>query len=96
MPGAVTTQICLLCESGSFSLLKTIEIDLFIFSCEGIDTDGIMWDSNPFNAEFKTMLLKRATQSILLIDKSKMCRTGEVKIGTLDDVEQVISNIDAE
>ncbi|HEB2012724.1 TPA: L-fucose operon activator [Yersinia enterocolitica] len=79
-----------------FSLLKTIEIDLFIFSCEGIDTDGIMWDSNPFNAEFKTMLLKRATQSILLIDKSKMCRTGEVKIGTLDDVEQVISNIDAE
>lgn len=40
--------------------------------------------------------IKRATQSILLIDKSKMCRTGEVKIGTLDDVEQVISNVDAE
>lgn len=32
----------------------------FIFSCEGIDSDGALWDSNTVNADFKSLLLKRA------------------------------------
>lgn len=74
------------------SQLKELEIDLFIFSCEGIDKQGVLWDSNSYNAEFKSLLLKRALQSLLLIDKSKMNRTSEVKIGSVEDVVQVISN----
>jgi DeoR/GlpR family transcriptional regulator of sugar metabolism len=58
------------------SQLKSLEIDLFIFSCEGIDSDGALWDSNTVNAEFKSLLLKRAAQSLLLIDKSKFNRSG--------------------
>ena len=76
------------------SQLKELEIDLFIFSCEGIDKEGILWDSNSYNAEFKSLLLKRALQSLLLIDKSKMNRTSEIKIGSVNDVEQVISNLE--
>ena len=76
------------------SQLKELEIDLFIFSCEGIDKEGILWDSNSYNAEFKSLLLKRALQSLLLIDKSKMNRTSEIKIGSINDVEQVISNLE--
>lgn len=72
--------------------LKALEIDLFIFSCEGIDADGGLWESNTFNAEFKSMLLKRADQSLLLIDKSKFNRASEVRIGTLDEVSRVISD----
>jgi DeoR family L-fucose operon activator len=56
--------------------LKSLEIDLFIFSCEGIDSHGALWDSNAFNADFKSLLLKRASQSLLLIDKSKFNRSG--------------------
>ncbi len=52
------------------SQLKSLEIDLFIFSCEGIDPQGALWDSNAFNADFKSILLKRAAQSLLLIDKA--------------------------
>ncbi|AHG21504.1 transcriptional regulator [Chania multitudinisentens RB-25] len=74
------------------SQLKELEIDLFIFSCEGIDQAGVLWDSNSYNAEFKSLLLKRALQSLLLIDKSKMNRTSEVKIGRVEEVVQVISN----
>ncbi|WP_337263386.1 MULTISPECIES: L-fucose operon activator [unclassified Serratia (in: enterobacteria)] len=77
------------------SQLKELEIDLFIFSCEGIDKQGVLWDSNSYNAEFKSLLLKRALQSLLLIDKSKMNRTSEVKIGSVEDVVQVISNQNA-
>ncbi|HKM98585.1 MAG TPA: transcriptional regulator, partial [Buttiauxella sp.] len=72
--------------------LKELEIDLFLFSCEGIDKDGVLWDSNIYNAEFKSLLMKRATQSLLLIDKSKINRTSAMKIGNLEDVILITSN----
>ena len=74
------------------SQLKSLEIDLFIFSCEGIDSDGALWDSNTVNADFKSLLLKRAAQSLLLIDKSKFNRSGEASIGHLDDVTHILSD----
>ena len=74
------------------SQVKTLEIDLFIFSCEGIDNDGVLWDSSAHNAAYKSLLLKRAAQSLLLIDKSKFHRSGEVSIGNLSEVTQMISD----
>lgn len=74
------------------SLLRHIDIDLFIFSCQGIDSEGGIWDAHAWNAEFKTLLLRRAAQSLLLIDKSKRERTGEVQIGTLEQVTEVITD----
>lgn len=62
------------------------------FSCEGIDPQGALWDSNAFNADFKSILLKRAAQSLLLIDKSKFNRSGEARIGHLDDVTHIVSD----
>ncbi|HGN9372447.1 TPA: L-fucose operon activator [Citrobacter pasteurii] len=74
------------------SQLKSLDIDLFIFSCEGIDRDGTLWDSNATNADFKSILLKRAAQSLLLIDKSKFNRSGETQIGHLENVTHIISD----
>lgn len=74
------------------SQLKELDIDLFLFSCEGLDNENVLWDSNVYNAEFKSLLIKRAAQSLLLIDKSKMNRTSEIKIGCVEDVVLVISN----
>ncbi|MHA0988691.1 L-fucose operon activator [Enterobacter ludwigii] len=74
------------------SQLKLLDIDLFIFSCEGIDSHGGLWDSNRVNAGFKSLLLKRAPQSLLLIDKSKFNRSGEARIGHLDEVTHIVSD----
>ncbi|ELD2673244.1 L-fucose operon activator [Salmonella enterica] len=74
------------------SQLKSLDIDLFIFSCEGIDGGGDLWDSNTINADFKSILLRRASQSLLLIDKSKFNRSGEARIGHLDDVTHIVSD----
>ncbi|EAP9840985.1 L-fucose operon activator [Salmonella enterica subsp. enterica] len=74
------------------SQLKSLDIDLFIFSCEGIDSGGDLWDSNAINADFKSTLLRRASQSLLLIDKSKFNRSGEARIGHLDDVTHIVSD----
>lgn len=74
------------------SQLKVLDIDLFIFSCEGIDSHGGLWDFNRVNAGFKSLLLKRASQSLLLIDKSKFNRSGEARIGHLDEVTHIVSD----
>lgn len=74
------------------SQLKLLDIDLFIFSCEGIDSHGGLWDSNRVNAGFKSLLLKRASQSLLLIDKSKFNRSEEARIGHLDEVTHIVSD----
>lgn len=52
----------------------------------------MLWDSSANNAAYKSLLLKRAAQSLLLIDKSKFHRSGEVRIGNLRDVTQIISD----
>jgi len=78
------------------SQLRPLEIDLFIFSCEGVDSQGVMWDSSAHNASYKSLLLKRASQSLLLLDKSKFNRSSEVRIGTVDEVTHLISDLQAE
>lgn len=62
------------------SQLKSLEIDLFIFLVKD-DSSGALWDSNAINADYKSMLLKRAAQSLLLIDKSKFNRSGKPASG---------------
>lgn len=78
------------------SQLKSLEIDLFIFSCEGVDGDGVMWEPSGHNASYKSLLLKRASQSLLLMDKSKFNRASEVRIGPLSEVTHLISDAEPE
>jgi len=98
-------RISLICSGGTLdrkyrcyvnptlvTLLKPLEIDLFIFSCEGVDAEGVMWDPTAHNARFKAQLLGRAGQSLLLIDKSKFNRSSEVKIGHLSQVTRLITD----
>jgi len=59
----------------------------------GVDEQGVMWDPTPHSAGFKSQLLSRASQSLLLIDKSKFQRSSEVKIGHLSQVTQLISDV---
>ncbi|HKN02862.1 MAG TPA: hypothetical protein VJY31_02835, partial [Buttiauxella sp.] len=48
-----------------------------------------------WNAEYKTMLLKRSAQSLLLIDKSKFDRVSEVRIGERVDITEIITEGEA-
>ncbi|MGQ7115425.1 hypothetical protein ACUOFC_60745, partial [Escherichia sp. TWPC-MK] len=66
--------------------------DPFTRKNKQIDSIGALWDSNAINADYKSMLLKRAAQSLLLIDKSKFNRSGEARIGHLDEVTHIISD----
>lgn len=62
------------------SQLKSLEIDLFIFLVKGSIAAAHV-GLNAINADYKSMLLKRAAQSLLLIDKSKFNRSGKPASG---------------
>lgn len=76
--------------------LRKIDIDLFIFSCAAIDPEGKLYDSNIYNAEFKSLLLKKANQTLLLTDKSKFNRSREIEIGHLDEITHIVSDLDTD
>lgn len=61
-----------------------------------MDGDGILWDSSEHNARFKSLLLKRASQSLLLMDKSKFNRASVVRIGPLSEVTHLVSDAEPE
>lgn len=85
MPGNMLGYVALELDLKSVRLQQYKEI--FISSVM-----MLFWDSNAFNADFKSILLKRAAQSLLLIDKSKFNRSGEARIGHLDDVTHIVSD----
>ncbi len=79
-------------NTGLISLVRHLDIDVFLFSCAGIDKDGMMWDSNVFHAEYKALLMKRSVQSVLLMDQSKLRRKSTIKIGPVSEVDRVITD----
>lgn len=96
-------QIEILCSGGTLDrkyasyindsplhMVRNIDIDLFIFSCDGVDADGNIWDTDNGNTLFKKFMLKKSLQSILLVDSSKIERSGEVIIGQVSAVTTVI------
>lgn len=97
------TRIRVLCSGGTLDrkyasyindsplhIVRHLDIDLFIFSCDGIDADGNIWDTDNGNALFKKFMLKKSLQTILLVDSSKIARSSEVVIGNVAAVTAVI------
>lgn len=71
-------------------IVRNIDIDLFIFSCDGVDAEGNIWDTDNGNTVFKKFMLKKSLHSILLVDSSKIERSSEVIIGNVSAVTTVI------
>jgi DeoR family L-fucose operon activator len=71
-------------------MVRNLDIDLFIFSCDGVDAAGNIWDTDNGNTLFKKFMLKKSLHSILLVDSSKMERSSEVMIGNVSAVTTVI------
>lgn len=69
--------------------LKSQQIDIFIFSCDGIDQQGNIWDTSNGNAKFKNHVFRRAISKILLLDKSKVGSRGEMNLFHINEINSV-------
>ncbi|HBO37928.1 MAG TPA: DeoR family transcriptional regulator [Pasteurellaceae bacterium] len=68
-------------------LLQRLHIDICIFSCTGIDSNGAIWESNELNASLKRKMLDASGQKFLLLDSSKFERKHLIKLGDLSQVD---------
>lgn len=76
----------------SEQLLQRLHIDIGIFSCSGIDSQGNIWESNELNASIKRKMMDASGQKLLLIDHSKFERQNLIKLADLSQIDILISN----
>ncbi|QLB13874.1 DeoR family transcriptional regulator [Bisgaardia hudsonensis] len=74
-------------------LLQRLHIDLCIFSCSGIDSNGDIWESNELNASIKRKMIETSGKNFLLADNSKFERKHLIKLNTLSQVNLFFTNI---
>lgn len=80
--------------TGSFAeeFLRTFNIDLCIFSCDGVEKDGLINEKSMSLCMLKRIAVKRSKNTLLLCDSSKFDKSAEYNIMSLDDVDAVVTN----
>jgi DeoR/GlpR family transcriptional regulator of sugar metabolism len=64
--------------------------DKLVFSVKGLGPGNALTDADPLEAEVKRAMIERAADSVLLIDASKLERTGLSQIGPISSVATVL------
>lgn len=83
--------------TGTFALnnLKSVASDISILGISGITQDGVLSTSVLDEVEINQYMLKESTKkNILVCDSSKFQKVANFKIGTLDDVDIIITDDD--
>lgn len=75
----------------SINMLEQFHIDLAIFSCRGIDTAGI-YESSLSQSRMKQEVIKRAKESILLVDSTKFDSTHFFKLSNFSSYSSLITD----
>lgn len=73
------------------SFLNLFQIDLFILSSTGIDSEGI-YEANFAQALFKKKIMRMAQQNLLLVDDTKFEKKHAYKLADWSALECIISN----
>jgi DeoR/GlpR family transcriptional regulator of sugar metabolism len=64
--------------------------DKLLFSVKGLGPANVLTDADPLEAEVKRAMIERAAESVLLVDASKLERTGLSQIGPISAVATVL------
>ncbi|MCI7352231.1 MAG: DeoR/GlpR family DNA-binding transcription regulator [[Actinobacillus] rossii] len=71
----------------SEKLLERLHIDIGVFSCSGVDSQGKIWESNEVNASLKRKMIDASGQKILIVDSSKFEKKNLILLGDLSQMD---------
>ena len=74
------------------SFVRKINADVLFFSCRGLSEDGRMTEVSVEEANLRRVMMEQSKTKILLCDGSKLGRTYFYNMGSVDEVDAVISN----
>ena len=75
------------------AFVRNVNADILFFSCHGLTDDGRMTDPAIEEANLRKVMFQSARQRILLCDSSKFGKTCFYNMGTVADIDGVISEI---
>ena len=70
--------------------VKAYFADRLFLSVKGVAADGTLTDADPLEAEVKRTMIARSSESVLLLDRSKLESRGLSAIAPLADVDAVL------
>ncbi|MGZ4333752.1 MAG: DeoR/GlpR family DNA-binding transcription regulator [Gaiellaceae bacterium] len=70
---------------------RALLADRALFSVKGLTSDGALSDPDPLEAEVKRVMIEQSTESILLLEASKLEGRGLAVIANLEDVDLVLA-----
>lgn len=90
--GASRVSSCALVGPQTDKMLKSYRVDKAFISCKGFDLDAGFTDSDELHANNKKTMLESAKEKVLCVDSSKFGEAAFVSIGTLADVNTVVTD----
>lgn len=81
LTGAQTTQV-----------IANFKFDLAVIGCSALDTDGDILDFDLEEVSVSQMIIRQSRKVILAADTAKFERTAPVRIASLEDVDQMVTD----
>lgn len=74
------------------AFVRSINADILFFSCRGLSYDGLMTDQSIEEANLRRVMFDCCKKKILLCDSSKIGTTCFYNMGTVDELDGIISD----
>lgn len=74
--------------------VKNINADILFFSCHGLTDDGQMTDVSIEESNLRRAMFKSCKKKVLLCDSSKFGKTFFYNMGSISEIDEIISDID--
>ncbi|HLR18996.1 MAG TPA: DeoR/GlpR family DNA-binding transcription regulator [Staphylococcus sp.] len=73
--------------------INKFHTDYAILSCKALSKDGIITDSNEYEAHIKELMINKSKQIILAIDSSKFDKNSLISFGHLSKIDYIATDI---
>jgi DeoR/GlpR family transcriptional regulator of sugar metabolism len=71
--------------------VRSVNADLLFFSCHGVSDTGLLTDRAIEEADLRKVMFSHAKKKILLCDSSKFGKTCFYNMGSVRDIDEIIS-----
>lgn len=71
----------------TFSMIENFNADLFFFSCDALDENGVISDKSSESSYLRSCFLKYAKKNVLLVDSSKLNKKCWHTLCNLSDID---------
>ena len=74
--------------------VRNVNADILFFSCHGLDLRGRMSDNAIEEADLRRVMFEQSAKRVLLCDGSKIGKTCFYNIGSVADIDDIVSDAD--